>query len=88
MEEVVLGNSVSAEPMRGTNSWNILARPIYSMNFHGKQWKTLARLIYSMNLRNLLEYWLVPGDPMESHKFMEDVGQANIFHKFPWKNSE
>ena len=64
------------------NSWKTLARPMFSMNFHEKQWKTLARPMFSMNSLNFIDSWLVPGDSLENHKFMENIGQANVFHKF------
>ena len=47
-----------------------------------KQWKTLARPMFSMNLLNFIDSWLVPGDSLKNHKFMENIGQANVFHCF------
>ena len=47
-----------------------------------KQWKTLARPMFSMNSVNFIDSWLVPGDSLENHKFMENIGQANVFHEF------
>ena len=56
-----------------------------------KQWKTLARPMFSMNSLNFIDSWLVPGDSLKNHKFMENIGlakfmenigQANVFHEF------
>ena len=48
-----------------------------------KQWKTLARPMFFMNSLNFIDSWLVPGDSLENHKFMENIGLANVFHEFP-----
>ena len=53
-----------------------------------KQWKTLARPMFSMNSKNFLDSWLVSGDSLENHEFMENIGLANVFHEFAWKNNE
>ena len=47
-----------------------------------KQWKTLARPMFSMNSLNFIDSCLVPGDSLENHEFMENIGQANVFHRF------
>ena len=47
-----------------------------------KQWKTLAWPMFSMNSLNFIDSWLVPGDSLETHEFMENIGQANVFHDF------
>ena len=47
-----------------------------------KQWTTLARPMFSMNSLNFIDSWLVPGDSLENHRFMENIGQANVFHEF------
>ena len=52
-----------------------------------KQWKTLAWPMFSMNSLNFIDSWLVPGDSQENHKFMENIGQANVFHCFFHRNS-
>ena len=45
-------------------------------------WKTLARPMFSMNSLNFTDSWLVPGDSLENHEFMENIGQANVYHCF------
>ena len=52
-----------------------------------KQWKTLARPVFSMNFWMFLDFGLVPGDSLENHKFMENIGLANVFHCFFNRNS-
>ena len=64
------------------NSWKTLARPMFSMNFWffldswlipgdslktTNSWKTLARPMFSI---------------VFSQEFMENIGQANVFHEF------
>ena len=53
-----------------------------------KQWKTLARPMFSMNSLNFMDSWLVPGDSLENHELMENIGQANVFHDFQLKFME
>ena len=38
--------------------------------------------MFSMNSLNFIDSWLVPGDSLENHEFMENIGQANVFHQF------
>ena len=38
--------------------------------------------MFSMNFWFSLDSWLIPGDSLENHKFMENIGQANVFHDF------
>ena len=38
--------------------------------------------MFSMNSLNFIDSWLVPGDSLENHEFMENIGQANVFHDF------
>ena len=54
----------------------------FPLLFHGNSWKTLARQMFSMNFWIFLDSWLIPGDSLENHKFMENIGQANVFHGF------
>ena len=56
--------------------------------FHRNSWKTLARTMFSMNSLNFIDSWPVPENSLENHKFMENIGQANVFHCFhgnSWK---
>ena len=53
-----------------------------------KQWKTLARPMFSMNSKNFPDSWLVSGDSLENHEFMENIGPANVFHEFPFKKKK
>ena len=39
-----------------------------------------------MNSLNFIDSWLVPGDSLENHEFMENIGQANVFHDFLMEN--
>ena len=55
---------------------------MFSMVFHRNSWKTLARPMFSMNFWFFLDSWLIPGDSLENHKFMANIGQANVFHGF------
>ena len=48
-------------------------------------WKTLTRPMFSMNFWFFL--WLIPGDSLKNHKFMENIGLANVFHCFFHGNS-
>ena len=43
---------------------------------------TLARPIYSMNFLIFRDFGQVPGDFLENHQFMENKGQAKLFHSF------
>ena len=36
----------------------------------------------SMNSLNFNDSWLVPRDSLENNEFMENIGQANVFHEF------
>ena len=54
----------------------------FPLFFQRNSWKTLARLMFSMNFWIFLESGLVPGDCLENHKFMKNIGQANVFHCF------
>ena len=54
----------------------------FPLLFHRNSWKTLARPMFSMNFWFFLDSWLIPGDSLENHKFMENIGQANVFHCF------
>ena len=53
-----------------------------------KSWKTLAWPMFSMNSWVSKES---PGTSQESikfnetHEFMENIGQASVFHEFSWK---
>ena len=42
--------------------------------------------MFSMNSLNFIDSWLVPGDSLENHEFMENIGQANVFHDFLMEN--
>ena len=55
----------------------------FPLLFDRNSWKTLARPMFSMNFWFFLDSWLIPGDSLENHKFMENIGQANVFHEFP-----
>ena len=74
----------SEKPQIHGKHWPGQCFPLISMK---KQWKTLARPMFSMNLLNFIDSWLVPGDSLENHKFMENIGQANVFHCFFHRNS-
>ena len=54
----------------------------FPLFFHRNSWKTLAWPMFSMNFWFFLDSWLIPGDCLEKHKFMENIGQANVFHCF------
>ena len=55
----------------------------FPLFFHRNSWKTLARPMFSMNSLNFIDSWLIPGDSLKNHKFMENIGLANVFHEFP-----
>ena len=70
---------LSGKPQIHGKHWPGQCFPLF---FHRNSWKTLARPMFSMNLRCFLDSWLIPGDSLESHKFMENIGQANVFRCF------
>ena len=69
----------SEKPQIHGKHWPGQCFPLF---FHGNSWKTLARPMFSMNSLNFIDSSLVPGDSLENHKFMENIGQANVFHDF------
>ena len=74
----------SGKPQIHGKHWPGQCFPLF---IHRNSWKTLARPMFSMNFGFFLDSWLVPGDSLENHKFMENIGQANVFHEFPRKKT-
>ena len=69
----------SGKPQIHGKHWPGQCFPLF---LHRNSWKTLARPMFSMNFWFFRDSWLIPGDSLENHKFMENIGQANVFHCF------
>ena len=59
----------------GTNTSGLsVRRPIASVPLDAKE---------SISKMSVYYIYIYPGDSLESHKFVENIGQANVFHEFP-----
>ena len=83
MENIGLAN-VSMNSLNFIDSWLVPAGPRRfsgKPQIHGKHWP-MANVFHEFLVFQRIS-WLVPGYSLKSRKFMENIGQANVFHEIP-----